>query len=159
MSFLEHNRALSLADTELLTRIVARAQNALPVLATAVERFCENEFLYWDAMLQRLPTQRVINAAISLVGLKDLDFIGDFSVTMELWEALNELGALLHMVCRLERNELSQLLLQRMVARLEKMVNETLIVLTRERLLWAWTEFSPPLLSSSAVEGPVPISL
>lgn len=171
MSFIEHKRSLSLANTELLTQIVARAQNSLPQLADAVERFCENEYVYWDPLLQWVPMQRVIDSSIALVGLRDLDFIGDFSVTMEFWETLNELGALLHTIIRLERNELSQTLLRGIVGRLEKTINDALLALTRERLLWAWGSdllLSPTLASisvasaasaTSAVERPVPISL
>lgn len=99
MSFSESRPAISLQDIELLMRIVSRAQLMLPILSEAVQRFADgldSPTYYWDPMRHWASVQQLIDASIRLVGLRDLEKIGDFSATMDLWEALDELGAVLH---------------------------------------------------------------
>ncbi len=156
MSFSESRSALSLPDIELLMQIVSRAQLMLPILAEAIQRFADgadSPTYYWDPMRHWASVQQLIDASIRLVGLRDLERIGEYSATMNLWEALDELGAVLHTVIGLQKTKASQLLLERQYDRLEKTISTTLVELTRERLLLSWsTSPEDRDLSPSAME-------
>jgi hypothetical protein len=152
MSFSESRPAISLQDIELLMRIVSRAQLMLPILSEAVQRFADgldSPTYYWDPMRHWASVQQLIDASIRLVGLRDLEKIGDFSATMDLWEALDELGAVLHTVIGLQKTKASQLLLERQYGRLEKTISSTLVTLTRERLLWSRSTYQEDLLPAT----------
>ena len=106
MSFSESRPALNLQDIELLLQIVSRAQLMLPILSEAVQRFADgldSPTYYWDPMRHWASVQQLIDASIRLVGLRDLERVGDFSATMDLWEALDELGAVLHTIIGLQK--------------------------------------------------------
>lgn len=156
MSFSESRPAIKLQDIELLMQIVSRAQLMLPILSEAIQRFADgigSPMYYWDPMRHWASVQQLIDASIRVVGLRDLEKIGEFSATMDLWEALNELGAVLYMVIGIQKTSASQLLLDRQYARLEKTISDTLVMLTRERLLLAWNTPQDELdLSPAAVE-------
>jgi hypothetical protein len=155
MSFSENRPALKLQDIELLMQIVSRAQLMLPILSEAIQRFADgigSPTYYWDPMRHWASVQQLIDASIRIVGLRDLEKIGEFSATMDLWETLNELGAVLYMVIGVQKTESSQLLLDRQYDRLEKTISETLVMLTRERILWAWNASQDDDLSPAAVE-------
>jgi hypothetical protein len=67
-------------------RIVSRAQLMLPILSEAVQRFADgldSPTYYWDPMRHWASVQQLIDASIRLVGLRDLEKIGDFSATMQ----------------------------------------------------------------------------